>query len=96
MIRFLFLIGQGTGTGFDERPDWEKNRKAAQMISDALNAQAAGISRGVSLKSGRYNQQAATPCILIEAGNNKNTLSQALAAMPLLAQAICQYFDALE
>lgn len=96
MIRFLFLIGQGTGTGFDERPDWEKNQKAAQVISDALNAQIENLSRGVSLKSGRYNQQAATPAILIEAGNNLNTLGEALAAMPSLAQAICRYFDTLE
>ena len=96
MIRFLFLIGQGTGTGFDERPDWKKNQQAADRISDALNAQIENLSRGVSLKSGRYNQQAAVPCILIEAGNNKNTLPQALAAMPCLAQAICRYFDGLE
>jgi len=96
MIRFLFLIGQGTGNGFDERPEWEKNQRAAQIISDALNDQTDNLSRGVSLKSGRYNQQAATPAILIEAGNNKNTLNEALAAMPSLAQAICQYFDSLE
>lgn len=95
LARFLFLIGQGTGTGFDERPDWETNRKAAQSLSDSLNHQVEGISRGVSLKSGRYNQQADTPCILIEAGNNKNTLPQVLQAMPYLAHAICEYFDSL-
>lgn len=96
LARFLFLIGQGTGTGFDERPDWESNQKVAKAISDSLNRQAEGISRGVSLKSGRYNQQAATPVLLIEAGNNKNTLPQVLEAMPYLAHAICEYFDSLE
>ncbi|MBE5785978.1 MAG: hypothetical protein E7324_00385 [Clostridiales bacterium] len=94
--RFLFLIGQGTGTGFDERPDWRKNAETARIISDAINAQAEGLSRGVSLKSGRYNQHAASPSMLIEAGNNKNTLTEALAAVPCLAQAICRYFDGLE
>ena len=34
--------------------------------------------------------------MLIEVGNNKNTLQEALNAMPCLAQAICAYFDALE
>lgn len=96
LARFLFLIGQGTGTGFDERPDWESNQRAAKAISDSLNRQVEGISRGVSLKSGRYNQQAATPVLLIEAGNNKNTLPQVLDAMPYLAHAICEYFDSLE
>ena len=91
--RLLFLIGQGTGTGFDEKPDWEKNAQAAQFLSDQINRRAEGLSRGVSLKSGRYNQQAATPCLLIEVGNNKNTLPEALAAMEPLARAICAYFD---
>ena len=94
--RLLILIGQGTGSGLDEKPDWEANQKAAQRISDALNERAEGLCRGVSLKSGRYNQQAATPSMLIEVGNNKNTLPEALNAMEPLARAICQYFDALE
>ena len=96
LARFLFLIGQGTGTGFDEKPAWEKNAQAAQIISDALNDQLPGLSRGVSLKSGRYNQQAATPVLLIEAGNNQNTLTEMLAAIPPLANAICSYFDTVK
>ena len=94
--RLLILIGQGTGSGLDEKPDWEANQRAAQMISDKLNQRAEGLCRGVSLKSGRYNQQAATPSMLIEVGNNKNTLPEALNAMEPLARAICQYFDDLE
>ena len=34
--------------------------------------------------------------MLIEVGNNKNTLPEALNAMEPLAWAICQYFDGLE
>ena len=94
--RLLFLVGQGTGSSLDEKPDWEANRQAAQLLSDALNARAEGLCRGVSLKSGRYNQQAASPCILIEVGNNQNTLPEALAAAEPLARAICQYFDSLD
>ena len=94
--RLLILIGQGTGSGLDEKPDWEANAKAARALSDALNARSPGLCRGVSLKSGRYNQQAATPSMLIEVGNNKNTLPEALAAAEPLARAICQYFDTLE
>ncbi len=94
--RLLILIGQGTGSALDEKPDWEANEKAAQAISDFLNARAENLCRGVSLKSGRYNQQAASPSMLIEVGNNKNTLPEALNAMEPLARAICQYFDGLE
>ena len=94
--RLLILIGQGTGSALDEKPDWEANEKAARVLSDYLNERAEDLCRGVSLKSGRYNQQAASPSMLIEVGNNKNTLPEALNAMEPLARAICQYFDALE
>ena len=94
--RLLILIGQGTGSALDEKPDWETNEKAARKISDYLNARAENLCRGVSLKSGRYNQQAASPSMLIEVGNNKNTLPEALNAVEPLARAICQFFDSLE
>ena len=92
--RLLFLIGQGTGSSLEDKPDWEANQKAAEALSNALNSRADGLSRGVKLKSGKYNQQAAVPCILIEVGNNLNTLPQALSAMEPLSGAICQFFDA--
>lgn len=94
--RLLILIGKGSGSGLDEKPDWERNLAAAQMISDCLNARQEQLCRGVSLKSGRYNQHAAVPSMLIEAGNNKNTLPEALNAMEPLARAICQYFEGAE
>lgn len=96
VARVLFLIGRGDSFDGAEKPDEQKNREAALWISDAMNAALPGISRGVSLKSGRYNQHAATPCILLEAGNNQNTLSQTLAAMPCVAQGICSYFDNMQ
>ena len=91
--KLMVLIGKGegqTGQGFDEKPDWEANLAVAQRITDALNQQCGGICRDVCLKSGRYNQHVAKGCILIEAGNNRNTLAQVLAAMPWLADAIQQ------
>lgn len=91
--RLLFLVGRGDSFDGDEKPDWQRNRQAAQWISDQMNGELSGISRGVALKSGRYNQHAASPCMLIEVGNNQNTLAEALAAVPYLAQGICSYFD---
>ncbi|MBR3018553.1 MAG: stage II sporulation protein P [Clostridia bacterium] len=94
--RVLILIGQGTGSSLEEKPDWEANQRVAQIISDALNERAEGLCRGVSLKSGRYNQQAASPSMLIEVGNNKNILPEAVAAAEPLAWAICRYLDTLD
>ena len=96
MARLLMLVGKGTGqtgAGYDEKPDWESNRSVAQALSNRLNLQCDGLCRGVALKNGRYNQHVAPCCVLIEAGNNYNTLEEALAAMPALANAICALAD---
>lgn len=60
------------------------------MITDSVNTQASGLCKNVRLKSGRFNQHIATGCMLVEAGNNRNTLAEALAAMPYLADAIME------
>lgn len=96
MARLMFLVGKGTGqtgAGFSDKPDWGYHLTVAQSLQDALNDQVNGLCKPTSVKSGRYNQHAARGCLLIEVGNNKNTLAQALTAMPYLAQAICRYFD---
>ena len=91
IARLMMLIGKGTGltgAGFDKRPDWEKNLAIAQSITDSLNAQVQNICRPVNLTSNRYNQHIAPCCILVEVGNNMNTLEEALASVPYLSDAI--------
>lgn len=92
LARLMMLIGKGTGqTGsgyFDVRPDWEANLVIAQAITDALNQQVPDLCRPVRIKTGRFNQHIAPCCVLIEVGNNKNTLEEALACVPYLADAI--------
>lgn len=94
--RLLILVGKGSGqTAEDEKPDWKANEKIGLFLTDKLNAQADKLCRGVSLKSGRYNQHVAPNCLLIEVGNNRNTLTEALCAMRPLALSISAYFDSL-
>ena len=84
--RVLFLIGQGEG--FSVKPDTEANARFALLSADRLNAGQPGICRGVLEKSGRYNQHMGGTAVLVEVGNNRNTLSEALRAVPWLAQAL--------
>lgn len=91
--RLMLLVGKGegaTGQGFDEKPDWESNLAIAQQITACLQAQHEGLCRDVSVKTGRYNQHVAPCCVLVEAGNNRNTLAEVLASMPYLADAIAE------
>ncbi len=89
----MMLVGKGTGatgSGFDERPDWPKNLELAQRITDEMNALLPGVARDVKIKTGRFNQHVSAGALLIEIGNNQNTLEEALAACPVIAQAIAE------
>ena len=90
------LVGKGTGetgSGFDERPDWPKNLDLAQRITDAMNERLPGVAREVKVKSGRFNQHVSTGALLIEVGNNLNTLDEALRACPVIAQSIADVHE---
>ena len=87
----MLLVGKGTGAtgaGFDERPDWPQNLELAQALTDAINAAVPGVARDVKIKTGRFNQHVSTSALLIEVGNNRNTLEQALAACPVIAKGL--------
>lgn len=87
----MMLVGKGTGTtgsGFDERPDWPQNLELAQEITDAMNIAVPGVAKPVKIKTGRFNQHVSTAALLVEVGNNYNTLDEALAACPVIAQGL--------
>ncbi len=92
--RLMVLVGTGEGSwngrDFAQKPDWEENLALAEAITDAVNELSPGLCRSPSVKTGRYNQHVSTGALLVEVGNNRNTLSQALAAIPSLAQALAQ------
>lgn len=93
----MLLVGKGTGatgSGFDERPDWPQNLALAERITEELGTLVPGISREVKIKTGRFNQHVSTGALLIEVGNNKNTLSEALASCPVIAEAIARAHEA--
>ena len=85
-LQMMVLLGNGEG--FDEKPFFPENMAFAQQLTRALNQIQPNICKDVLVKNGRYNQHVARPMILIEVGNNKNTLAEALAAMPTLAEGI--------
>ena len=95
----MLLVGKGTGatgSGFDERPDWPKNLELAQQITDTLNEMTPGAARDVKIKTGRFNQHISTGALLLEVGNNMNTLEQALASCPSVAEAMARVHSARE
>ena len=78
----------GNGKGFDEKPYYAENYELATRLTYRINEAHEGLCRPVMVKDGRYNQNVSTRALLVEVGHNENSLEQALAALPYLADAL--------
>ena len=82
----MLLIGNGNG--FEEKPCYEENLAFAQALETRINKIEPGLCKPTLVKDGRYNQHIGVFAVLVEVGHNKNTLREALNAVPPLAEAI--------
>jgi len=89
--KLMVLIGKGEN--FDIKPSFDENYALACELTDEINAICPGLCREVMVKTGRYNQHISPNSLLIEVGNNMNTLDEALSSMPALADAISAVLD---
>ena len=82
----MLLIGNGNG--FEEKPFYAQNLAFAKALEGRINRLCPGLCKPTLVKDGRYNQHIGVFAILVEVGHNKNTLSEALSAVPPLAEGI--------
>lgn len=91
VARLMFVVGTGegaTGTGFKEMPDFESNYALALAVTNRLAEIHEELPRNIRVKVNRYNQHVSNQCLLVEVGDNMNTLEEALNAVPYFAQAL--------
>lgn len=88
--RLMFVVGKGEK--YTDKPYYDSNIAFAERMTAYLNTIDSRLCRPVRVKTGRYNQHVAPNCILVEVGHNANTLSQAKAAIPYLAESIAYSF----
>ena len=98
--RMMFVVGTGksgkssqfgpeeTEGVAAEDPDFESNYALAYRLTEELLSYNDRFMRNIRVKSGKYNQQVSSACLLIEVGHNGNTLEQARNSMRFLAKAI--------
>lgn len=75
--------------GSDERkpnPDWGENLNFAEKIFKTGEKMYPGLIRGVRIKPGTYNQEIHPPSILLEVGNEYNSLDEARYSAKLFAE----------
>lgn len=82
------MLVMGTNAAGLTHPDWEENLSLALKLQTQLERQAPGITRPISLRSQRFNQDLSPGALLIEMGAAGNTHAEALRAADQLARAI--------
>ena len=82
------MLVMGTDTGGLKHPRWQENLALGLKLQAQLERQAPGITRALSLRSQRFNQDLTTGSLLIEMGAAGNSHGEALRAAEQLARAI--------
>ena len=82
------MLVMGTNAGGLRHEGWEDNLSLALKLQTQLERQAPGITRPISLRSQRFNQDLSPGALLVEVGAAGDTHSEALRAAEQLAQAI--------
>ncbi|WP_052292963.1 stage II sporulation protein P [Desulfofarcimen acetoxidans] len=83
--RVMIVVGSDARSPF---PGWEENRDFAQRVADRMNELYPGLSLGVRVKEGRYNQHLHSNSILLEIGSVDNTTDEALYSAGLVADVL--------
>lgn len=90
--KMFFVVGTGIGTyegEYDIAPDWKANYTFALSVMRETSDIAPGIMTPIRTKVGRYNQHMGM-CLLLEIGNNANTMEEVLNALPFFVTAFSE------
>lgn len=87
------IIVVGTDRLGLSHPTWEKNYQFAMELVDAMNRTYPGLAHRVILADARYNQHLHERAVLVEVGNEKSTMEEALYAVELFAEILAAYLE---
>ena len=82
------MLVMGTNASGLDHPDWKENLALGLKLQAQLERQAPGITRPMSLRAQRFNQDLTRGSLLIEMGAAGNSHAEALRAAEQLAAAI--------
>lgn len=82
------MLVMGTNASGNSHPNWQENVSLGLKLQAQLERQAPGITRPMSLRAQRFNQDLTPGSLLIEMGAAGNSHAEALRAADQLAKAI--------
>ena len=81
----------GTDEGGLKHPNWADNLSCGLKLQALANRETPGLFKRISFRKERFNGDMTGGSLIVEVGSTENTLPEAVAAMPYLAQ----YVEAL-
>ncbi len=85
VAKILIVVGTDARA---EHPKWRENLEFARKIAAKIDTMYPGLSRGIAIKQGRYNQQFSPRALLVEIGSAQNTTDEAVASGRLFANVV--------
>lgn len=85
VAKILLVVGTDARAN---HPKWRENMEFARKLAAKMDSMYPGLSRGVSIKQGRYNQQYSTRSVLVEVGSSKNSTDEALESARMFADVV--------
>lgn len=82
------MLVMGTDASGLAHPDWQENLALGLKLQVLLETDTPGITRPISLRAQRFNQDMSPGAMILEVGAAGDSHDAAMNAMPLLAQAI--------
>jgi stage II sporulation protein P len=87
VAKIMIVVGSDARAEF---PNWQQNLVLARQITDRLDEKYPGLSFGIRVQEGRYNQHYHTGALLFEVGSVENTTDEAIRAAKLLAGVLAE------
>lgn len=90
MAQILLIVGSDQRR---ENPRWRENLAFANLLYQRGQENYPGLIRGVRVKAGTYNQDLASPALLVEVGNEYNHLAEAERSARLFARLLAESLE---
>lgn len=80
------MLVVGTNEGGLDHPHWQRNLSCALKLQALANRAQPGLFKALSFRKERFNGDMTGGSVIVEVGSTENTLPEAIASMPYLAE----------
>lgn len=85
--RIMFVVGSDKNF---PHPHWKENHRFCMLLHKKLEERYPGISRGLDVRTERFNQHLSKKAILLEMGSHGNTMEESIETAKIFAKVLAE------